>query len=107
MAGSEAMRRISTTWFGSRSAAVLAAAVVAMCVGGAWLSTAVAGDAGTTGAAFDDSVRMWVRYPPLPTRLSPQAELGRQLFFDTALSASKRMSCASCHSPAHAYGPPN
>jgi cytochrome c peroxidase len=33
--------------------------------------------------------------------------LGRQIFSDASLSASGRMSCASCHSPAHAYGPPN
>ena len=33
--------------------------------------------------------------------------LGRKIFFDTSLSASGRMSCATCHSPAHAYGPPN
>jgi cytochrome c peroxidase len=35
------------------------------------------------------------------------AELGRLAFFDPGLSASQRMSCASCHSPDHAYGPPN
>jgi cytochrome c peroxidase len=34
-------------------------------------------------------------------------ELGRALFADSSLSASGRMSCASCHDPAHAYGPPN
>ena len=39
--------------------------------------------------------------------LSPQAELGRSIFFDASLSASGRMSCASCHSPGHAYGPPD
>ncbi|MDP9045768.1 MAG: cytochrome-c peroxidase [Pseudomonadota bacterium] len=33
--------------------------------------------------------------------------LGRQLFFEPALSASGRMNCASCHDPAHAWGPPN
>lgn len=33
--------------------------------------------------------------------------LGRALFFDPTLSASGRMSCATCHDPAHAYGPPN
>jgi cytochrome c peroxidase len=33
--------------------------------------------------------------------------LGRSLFFDPALSASGKLSCASCHDPAHAYGPPN
>lgn len=34
-------------------------------------------------------------------------QLGRQLFFEAALSASGQQSCASCHSPAHAYGPPD
>jgi cytochrome c peroxidase len=33
--------------------------------------------------------------------------VGRQIFFDPALSASGRMACASCHSPTHAYGPPD
>src|SRR5579875_3570716 len=35
------------------------------------------------------------------------AALGRRLFFDPALSASGRQSCASCHDPRFAYGPPN
>lgn len=35
------------------------------------------------------------------------AEIGKLAFFDPSLSASGRMSCASCHSPDHAYGPPN
>ncbi len=34
-------------------------------------------------------------------------ELGRKLFFDPLLSASGRMSCATCHDPSFAYGPPN
>jgi cytochrome c peroxidase len=34
-------------------------------------------------------------------------ELGRTLFFDPALSASRTISCASCHDPRFAYGPPN
>ncbi len=38
--------------------------------------------------------------------LSEMARIGRALFFDARLSRSGRMSCASCHSPAHAYGPP-
>ena len=33
--------------------------------------------------------------------------LGKRIFFDTSLSASGRMSCATCHSPQYAYGPPN
>ncbi|MGI4859623.1 MAG: cytochrome-c peroxidase, partial [Janthinobacterium lividum] len=42
-----------------------------------------------------------------PVTLSAAAELGKRMFFDASLSASGRMACASCHSPAHAYGPPN
>ena len=34
-------------------------------------------------------------------------ELGRTLFFDAALSASRQLSCASCHDPRFAYGPAN
>lgn len=33
--------------------------------------------------------------------------IGRVLFFDRTLSGSGRMACASCHDPAHAWGPPN
>jgi cytochrome c peroxidase len=44
--------------------------------------------------------------PPVQP-LSAVAQLGRLLFFDPALSASGKQSCASCHSPAYAYSPPN
>ncbi len=33
--------------------------------------------------------------------------LGRLIFFDPSLSASGKMSCASCHDPQSAYGSPN
>jgi cytochrome c peroxidase len=41
---------------------------------------------------------------PLPAEMT---ELGRGLFFDERLSASGQMSCATCHDPGFAYGPPN
>jgi cytochrome c peroxidase len=41
------------------------------------------------------------------TPLSPQAQVGQKLFFDTNLSASKKMSCASCHDPNNHYAPSN
>jgi cytochrome c peroxidase len=46
---------------------------------------------------------------PVPRRppVAALEALGRRLFFDTNLSASRRLSCSSCHDPAHAYGPPN
>src|SRR5579863_913813 len=46
-----------------------------------------------------------VRRPAEP--LSAMARLGKDIFFDTSLSSSGKMACASCHSPDHAYGPPN
>jgi cytochrome c peroxidase len=39
--------------------------------------------------------------------LSLAAQVGRKMFFDIGLSGSGRQSCASCHDPDHAYGPPN
>ncbi|AXE97896.1 cytochrome-c peroxidase [Paraburkholderia hospita] len=33
--------------------------------------------------------------------------VGKQLFFDPSLSGSGKLACASCHSPQHAFGPPN
>ncbi|WP_298289622.1 cytochrome c peroxidase [Thiomonas sp.] len=43
---------------------------------------------------------------PQNAPLSAVAQLGKQLFFDTALSGSGKQSCASCHDPAAGYGPP-
>jgi cytochrome c peroxidase len=37
------------------------------------------------------------------TTLSVQAQVGQKLFFDTNLSASKKMSCATCHDPNNHY----
>src|ERR1700680_3473822 len=44
--------------------------------------------------------------PPVAP-LSAVAMLGREMFNDPSLSASGKQSCASCHSAAHAFGPPN
>ncbi|WP_241027049.1 cytochrome c peroxidase [Variovorax sp. RKNM96] len=39
--------------------------------------------------------------------LSAKAQVGELAFFDKNLSGGKNMSCASCHDPQYAYGPPN
>ncbi|MBU9640268.1 cytochrome-c peroxidase [Burkholderia gladioli] len=44
---------------------------------------------------------------PAVQPLSAVALLGKSLFNDPMLSASGKLSCASCHSASHAYGPPN
>lgn len=41
------------------------------------------------------------------SKLSLVAQVGQKIFFDPALSGSGKMSCASCHDPNFAYGPPN
>lgn len=46
-----------------------------------------------------------VRPPVQP--LSLLATVGERIFRDPSLSASGRQSCASCHSPDHAFGPPD
>src|SRR6476661_1059607 len=44
--------------------------------------------------------------PPVAP-LSAMAQLGKEIFYDASLSSSGKLACASCHSPDHAYGPPN
>jgi cytochrome c peroxidase len=68
----------------ARSAALLVAATLGVCV-----------ESAAVGATGSD------------TTLSLAAQAGRQLFFDKRLSASGKMACATCHDPEHAYGPPN
>ena len=43
---------------------------------------------------------------PAEPPLSAVAQLGARLFHDPTLSGSGRLSCASCHDPALAFGPP-
>jgi cytochrome c peroxidase len=45
-------------------------------------------------------------YGDRPT-VAQLAALGKRIFSDPAYSASGRQSCASCHDPKHAFGPPN
>src|SRR6202008_1360891 len=44
---------------------------------------------------------------PRSAPLSAMAQLGREIFYDASLSSSGALSCASCHSSEHHYGPPN
>jgi cytochrome c peroxidase len=62
-----------------------------LCAGGALLLASCGGD----------------RAAPAPApRLSPLAALGEQLFRDTSLSASGRLSCETCHRPEFAHAAP-
>ena len=45
-------------------------------------------------------------YGDRPT-VAQLSDLGRRIFMDKAYSASGQQSCATCHDPARAFGPPN
>lgn len=62
--------------------------------------------AGTIVAERQNAHPVRLLRPPVAA-LSAMAQLGQIIFRDANLSSSGRMSCASCHSPDHAYGPPN
>lgn len=74
------------------------AAVAAMLLAACTSSKAPPAHVGATYAPRPDGGRL---------DMTALTELGRALFFDPTLSASGRTSCASCHDPARAYGPPN
>lgn len=58
-----------------------------------------------TGGQQQASMRSGIYAVSSPQESQQLSQLGRQLFFEPALSASGKQSCASCHSPEHAYGP--
>ena len=62
-------------------------------------SSQTTASSGSSGSASSNSTTT-------PT-LSLAAQVGQKMFFDQNLSGNKNMSCASCHSPQYAYGPPN
>lgn len=78
-----AMPRLSSL---SVLASLAASLLLAGCGGG--------GDSGSSGASGGTAT---------PAALSAMATLGKQIFFDTQLSASGKQACATCHSPTRAF----
>jgi cytochrome c peroxidase len=62
---------------------------------------AVAASAGAPDSAFYSN-----SFEKTPS-VAAMTAVGRLIFFDASLSASGKTACATCHSPAHAFGPPN
>jgi len=100
------MFRLRAPWPLVAACAGLAAlAAVAACQRHADGASTVAASAASSPPAY-----VGAAYAPQSQARVPVAEvaaLGREMFFDAGLSASGRASCASCHDPRHAYGPPN
>jgi len=76
-------------------------------LGAGWLTLAGATVAAQLQALPGENPNPIHLVRPRAAPLSAMAQLGRQIFYDSNLSSSGRLSCASCHSPQHAYGPPN
>lgn len=70
-------------------------------------ASALASAQSATFEVNDPSLDVTPAAVPLHPSTAELESLGRKLFFDRGLSASHSMSCATCHDPAHAYGPPN
>jgi cytochrome c peroxidase len=82
-------------------AGLVLAALLGACRGGSDNSAVSSGGASTSAASAPRAASA----PAL--QLSLAAQVGEKIFFDRSLSHSGRMSCATCHSPDYAYGPPN
>ena len=57
----------------------------------------------TIGRAADSSLTRTEAF----ARAAALKAAGEKIFFDASLSASGHVACATCHSPDHAFGPPN
>jgi cytochrome c peroxidase len=92
--------------------------------GAALLAVVVLGAAGAEIALSPLPLASWLHHPteslllseginpnpaalrrPAAAPLSAMALLGQKIFYDPSLSSSGQLSCSSCHSPDHAYGP--
>lgn len=96
------------TIVGRVALALCAGAVLASlysCGGKDQAATAQTSSAGAGGATAIPPSTGTPSNPATP--LSLAAQVGQQMFFDVNLSGSGKQSCATCHDPAHAYGPPN
>ena len=86
---------------------VLAGAALA---GAALIASASIGSAGAGSADISEGGARKPFYANTFEKVPSAAALtalGRDLFFEPALSASGKISCATCHDPHHDFGPPN
>ncbi len=95
-------RSLNGAGLGIAAGAACVAGIVAS--HGASLAASAAAPAASLASGENPHPVKLLRPPAGP--LSAMARLGRLIFFDASLSSSGRLSCAFCHSPQHAYGPP-
>ena len=85
----------------------VAAALLALAVAcAAWPGRAVLACNGNAPEPTGTETHFPLMYGDRPT-VAQLSALGKRIFLDAGFSASRKQSCASCHDPAHAFGPPN
>ncbi len=86
----------------------LAGGVTALLLALGGLAVSIGAAATPDNAAYPRSLRPGpMSVAASRARADDMASLGKALFFDPSLSGSGAMSCASCHDPAHGFGPPD
>jgi len=71
------------------------------------LALAACGDGGAPNAGPARGAAATPSTASPPSSLSLAAQVGEKMFFDTTLSGSGQLACASCHDPRHAHAPAN
>jgi cytochrome c peroxidase len=66
---------------------------------------AARGGNSSTPTAVEQAAAARLDAPAIP--LSAMARVGQKIFYDSSLSGSGKMSCASCHDPSNGYAPMN
>jgi cytochrome c peroxidase len=82
-------------------------ALLACVVGAALIAAACGGGDNDSSQSQSASAPGGASAPNATSPLSLAAQVGAKMFFDKTLSGSGAISCATCHSPDFAYGPPN
>ena len=79
-----------------------------LCAAGVWLTAIVfAASCGQTASAREAQTAASRSREDVRQDAAALTTLGRRIFVDASLSGSGRISCASCHDPARAFGPNN
>jgi cytochrome c peroxidase len=64
-------------------------------------------EAAKQGASKVQAVQTGQTRAEVFAHVNSMKSIGEKLFLDPSLSGSGKLACASCHSPQHAFGPPN
>jgi cytochrome c peroxidase len=91
-------------------AIALLSGIIGLILSACGQASAAANAVAATGTLASAPAYLGAAYAPTLKKqpsVAAMTALGRSMFSDPSLSASGKMSCVTCHSPDHAFGPPN